>query len=244
MIDMKRSELLKLNDEARIKFANTLKERGETLNLIDDTLPNEVPSLEIPKEEPNQNPFIQQGEEGYNNQVHSMDMEAINNASTIDANKPKTFLDTVKDFGTNVLKNFTQPIKEMALPVASVVEEATNSFLPDSLQTDIIPDLPSKTENHLFGKDKNAKPVDDSTLDAIESLSRVDARLFGEATQEQKDKYINDLAKVVNMGGYNLVKLSDGQYKAQDEQGEILDLNGGFTVGPLLIFVLHKLLPL
>lgn len=129
-----------------------------TVNIPDELLQQkEIPSLEIPKEEPNQNPFIQQGEEGYNNQVHTMDMEAVNNAPTIDANKPKTFLDTVKDFSTNVLKNFTQPVKEMALPIGSVVEEATNSFLPDSLQTDLVPDLPSKTENHLFGKDKKCK---------------------------------------------------------------------------------------
>ena len=190
-----------------------------TIDIPDELFQSKkIPSLEIPKEELNQNPFIQQGEEGYNNQVHAMDMEAVNEAS-----KPKSFLDTVKDFGTNVLKNFTQPVKEVALPIASATEELTNTFLPPSLQTDIIPDLPSKTKEN-----PNKKYVDSDTLQSIENLSRTDLRLFGEATQEQKEKYVNDLAKVVNLGGYNLVQLEDGQYKAQNEKSEILDLDAGF----------------
>ncbi len=190
-----------------------------TIDIPDELFQSKkIPSLEIPKEEPNQNPFIQQGENGYNNQVHAMDMEAVNEAS-----KPKSFLDTVKDFGTNVLKNFTQAGKEVALPIASATEELTNTFLPPSLQTDIIPDLPSKTKEN-----PNKKYVDSDTLQSIENLSRTDLRLFGEATQEQKEKYVNDLAKVVNLGGYNLVQLQDGQYKAQNEKSEILDLDAGF----------------
>lgn len=196
-------------------------EGATTVDIPDNLLSQAKEPMAIDKiqaEEQNANPFINQEPQGYNTQVHPIDMEAINKA-----NEPKSFLDTVKDFGTNVLKNFTQPVKEVALPIASVTEELTNTFLPESMQTDIIPDLPSKIKEN-----PNKKTVDTDTLQAIENLSRTDIRLFGEATQEQKDKYTNDLAKVVNLGGYNLVQTNNGEYKAQNEKGEILDLNAGF----------------
>lgn len=184
------------------------------------TIPDDF--LNIDKLE-DKNPFTKPQEDAYNNQVHEMDMNAIAQAEEERVNpQDKGILDTVKDFGFNVLNGFKKGGKEIALPIASVAEEATNSLLPESLETDFIPDLPSKT------KEKRTS-VDNNTLDAIESLSRVDTRLLGDATQEQKDKYVNDLAKVVNLRGYNLVQMQDGQYKAENAKGEILDLNEGLV---------------
>lgn len=219
MATMNRSELLKLTEEERISFANTLEQRGETLDLIDDTQTVESTSFNV-EQEVNQNPF--------NSQVHEMDIAGIEQAR-IQEKQPKTLMDKVKDFGSDALKSFTKPIKEVGLPIASVVEEATNSFLPDDLQTDIVPDLPSKVDDHVLGKDKNLKPVDSDTLDAIESLARTDISILGKSSQEDKDKYVNDLGKVVNLGGYNLVQTQSGEFKAQNKDGEILDLNSGFV---------------
>lgn len=101
-----------------------------TVNIPDELLQQkEIPSLEIPKEEPNQNPFIQQGEEGYNNQVHSMDMEAINNAPAIDTNKPKTFLDTVKDFGSSLLGGIKKGTDATAEPIMNAIQKAQDTII-------------------------------------------------------------------------------------------------------------------
>ncbi len=100
-----------------------------TIDIPDELLQaKEIPSLEIPKEEPNQNPFIQQGQEGYNNQVHSMDMSAINSTPTIN-NEPKSFLDTVKDFGTNLFGGLKKVEKEITAPINNSIQKAQDTLI-------------------------------------------------------------------------------------------------------------------
>ncbi len=99
-----------------------------TIDIPDELLQaKEIPSLEIPKEEPNQNPFIQQGQEGYNNQVHNMDMNAINNP--IGNNEPKSFLDTVKDFGTNLFGGLKKVEKEITAPINNSIQKAQDTLI-------------------------------------------------------------------------------------------------------------------
>lgn len=100
-----------------------------TIDIPDELLQaKEIPSLEILKEEPNQNPFIQQGQEGYNSQVHSMDMNAVNNTPTT-SSEPKSFLDTVKDFGTNLFGGLKKVEKEITAPINNSIQKAQDTLI-------------------------------------------------------------------------------------------------------------------
>lgn len=102
-----------------------IPEGATTIDIPDDLLQSkEIPSLEIPKEEPNQNPFAQSGEDGYNNQVHTMDMSAVNTPI-----EPKSFLDTVKDFGANIFSGLKKVEKEITSPITNSIQKAEDTLI-------------------------------------------------------------------------------------------------------------------
>ncbi|MDK2062792.1 hypothetical protein PT520_09710 [Aliarcobacter butzleri] len=189
----------------------------------------------------NQNPFIQQGEEGYNNQVHTMDMDAINN-SVQKINEPKSFLDTVKDFGFNILNGFkkgadatAEPfvnaiqksqdtlIKPIANnPVVRAVEDTANFFTPIG-EFDFASQYDKKEDFANKAIQEQDLPL--SAYNDINKLANTDLTLFANA-KDGKDTYNENLAKIVidKFGFDDLGIGEDGKYYAT-KGNEVVQLN-------------------
>lgn len=80
-------------------------------------------------------------------------------------------------------------------------------------------------------KQKNNNKVDEGTLYAIESLARTDKRLVGDATPEQRETYLLNVAKVLDKKGYKLAEVEDGEkkeYVALDAKGNQKEITNDF----------------
>ncbi len=129
--------------------------------------------------------------------------------------KEKTFWDKTKDF----VKGGVDEAKRFLHIGADGLETGFNTLNPiESLtgEIDLIKDTPKHKE---FLEKKNENKIDKSLISDIEALARTDIRLIGEATQEQKDGYLKNVAGILAKGGYALGQNKDGEYVALDDEG-------------------------
>jgi len=103
----------------------------------------EVPTMEstlnIPEgweeiaEVENQNPF----NEGYNNQVHPMDMAAIEEAKIKEA-EPKTLMDKVKEYGSAFFGGAKDAADDLALPIVDSIQKGQDAVIKPFADTGVV----------------------------------------------------------------------------------------------------------
>ena len=194
---------------------------------------------EVTQEQTNQNPFIQQGQEGYNNQVHSMDMAAINNT---EIEQPKSFLDTIKDFSFNILNGFKKGADATAEPIVNAIQKSQDTLIKPIADNPVVRAV-EDTANFLtpvgefdfasqYDKKEDfvAKAIKEQDLpfeayNDINKLANTDLTLFANA-KDGKDTYNENLAKIVidKFGFDDLGIGEDGKYYAT-KGDEVVQLN-------------------
>lgn len=165
--------------------------------------------------------------------------------STQSIKKESGFLDKVKDFGKTYVDNVadtfvgarpfgtedkTKEIKDKAFDkvfggFGGVLKTENLNLKLDDDKKELQDNLASVIEKNDISK--NSK-INDDLIQDIENLSRIDTRLIGDATQEQKDKYLNNIAGILGKGGYALGQRDNGDYVAIDKDGNEKEIKNDF----------------
>ena len=196
---------------------------------------------EVTATQTNQNPFIQQGQEGYNSQVHNMDMNAVNNTPTT-SSEPKSFLDTVKDFSFNILNGFKKGADATAEPIVNAIQKSQDTLIKPIADNPVVRAVedtanfftPVGEFDFASQYDKKddfiAKAIEEQDLpfeayNDINKLANTDLTLFANA-KDGKDTYNENLAKIVidKFGFDDLGIGEDGKYYAT-KGDEVVQLN-------------------
>lgn len=152
----------------------------------------------------------------------------ISLSSNINKDAPVPVKEEKTSFWGKVEKGFKRASKEVGTFFGAGTQSVVNNLNPLSRITGdlkLVDDIPSKTEM----KD-NIQRVDDELLRSIESLARTDIRLIGEATDEQKDTYLDNVASILGKKNYSLGKRGD-DYVAVDKDGNISEITNTFFDG-------------
>lgn len=183
--------------------------------------------------------LVEPGQEGYNNQVHSMDMAAINNT---EIEQPKSFLDTIKDFSFNILNGFKKGADATAEPIVNAIQKSQDTLIKPIADNPVVRAV-EDTANFLtpvgefdfasqYDKKEDfvAKAIKEQDLpfeayNDINKLANTDLTLFANA-KDGKNTYNENLAKIVidKFGFDDLGIGEDGKYYAT-KGDEVVQLN-------------------
>ena len=158
-----------------------------------------------------------------------------------------SFLDKVKDFGKTYVDNVadtfvgarpfgtedkSKEIKDKAFDTVfgglggvQEIKEPLNIENPNPKYQELENEL--KQEIKTDAENQNKK-IENNLIQDIENLSRIDTRLIGDATKEEKDKYLNNIAGILGKGGYALGQRENGDYIAIDKDGNEKDIKNDF----------------
>ena len=158
-----------------------------------------------------------------------------------------SFLDKVKDFGKTYVDNVadtfvgarpfgtedkSKEIKDKAFDTVfgglggvQEIKEPLNIENPNPKYQELENEL--KQEIKTDAENQNKK-IENNLIQDIENLSRIDTRLIGDATKEEKDKYLNNIAGILGKGGYALGQRDNGDYIAIDKDGNEKDIKNDF----------------
>jgi len=158
-----------------------------------------------------------------------------------------SFLDKVKDFGKTYVDNVadtfvgarpfgtedkTKEIKDKAFDTVfgglggvQEIKEPLNIENQNPKYQELENEL--KQEIKTDAENQNKK-IENNLIQDIENLSRIDTRLIGDATKEEKDKYLNNIAGILGKGGYALGQRDNGDYIAIDKDGNEKEIKNDF----------------
>lgn len=190
---------------------------------------------------PNNANLVQPSQDGYNNQVHPMDMNAINSTATT-SNEQKSFLDTIKDFSFNILNGFKKGADATAEPIVNAIQKSQDTLIKPIANNPVVKAV-EDTANFFtpvgefdfasqYDKKEDfvAKAIKEQDLpisayNDINKLANTDMTLFANA-KDGKDTYNENLAKIVidKFGFDDLGIGEDGKYYAT-KGDEIVQLN-------------------
>jgi len=158
-----------------------------------------------------------------------------------------SFLDKVKDFGKTYVDNVadtfvgarpfgtedkTKEIKDKAFDTVfgglggvQEIKEPLNIENQNPKYQELENEL--KQEIKVDAENQNKK-IENNLIQDIENLSRIDTRLIGDATKEEKDKYLNNIAGILGKGGYALGQRDNGDYIAIDKDGNEKEIKNDF----------------
>lgn len=157
--------------------------------------------------------------------------------------KDKSFIDKAKEFGKNYVDDVadtfigTRPFgtEDKAKDLKDKAFEKVFGGLGGVQETKSLDlKLENKGDAQLQEKlkatldNKNDEKIDDSLIRSIEGLARTDIRLIGEATSEQKNDYLKNVAGILGKGGYALGQNNKGEYIAVDKQGNEKSITNDF----------------
>ena len=213
------------------------------------TIPDGAKSMDVPDEflspKKIENPLTQKEDtkpESYN------DIGNIHPAP-VPTNEPqeeKSLWDKTKEFGKQVIDDtafyltagqkrpfgtenkLLDEVKDVAKVGLDGLETGYNLLNPVSDITgdlNVVEDTPMHKE---ATKKYNENKVDDKLISDIQALARTDIRLIGDATEEQKNKYIDNVANILHRGGYDLGQDKNGNYVAVDDKGNTKAITNGF----------------
>ncbi|NUW28964.1 ADP-ribosyltransferase-containing protein [Aliarcobacter butzleri] len=162
--------------------------------------------------------------------------------------KDKSFIDKAKEFG----KNYVDDVADTFIGARPFGTEDKAKDLKDKVFENVFgglggvqeaKSLDLKLENKEDAQqqeklkatldNKNDEKIDDSLIRSIEGLARTDIRLIGEATSEQKNDYLKNVAGILGKGGYALGQNDKGEYIAVDKQGNEKSITNDFFGGLL-----------
>lgn len=159
----------------------------------------------------------------------------------IEDEKEVSFFNKVKDFGKTYVDNVADTfVGARPFKTEDTTKELKNKVFDKVLgglggeqevETSLKIENPNYKELEIRLKDEikadtenENKKIEDNLIQDIENLSRIDTRLIGEATQEQKDKYLDNISTILGKGGYALGQKEDGNYVAIDKDGNEKDI--------------------
>jgi hypothetical protein len=203
-ININKEVLLSLDDTRKAKLREKIAKGEVSLNVIDNPL--------IQKEETKTPSYNDVGN------VHPAPVP------TNEPQKEKKLWDKTKDFVSGGIDE----AKKFLHMGADGLETGVNFLNPISDITgdlNVVEDTPMHKE---ATKKYNENKIDDKLISNIEALARTDIRLIGEATQEQKDKYIDNVANILHRGGYDLGQDKNGTFVAVDDKGNTKAITNGF----------------
>lgn len=162
--------------------------------------------------------------------------------------KENTFIDKAKEFGKNYLddvadtfigarpfgtedkaKDLKDKVFENVFGGLGGVQEAKSL----DLKLENKEDAQQQEKLKIAQDNKNDEKIDDSLIRSIEGLARTDIKLIGEATDEQKNDYLKNVAGILGKGGYALGQNDKGEYIAVDKQGNEKSITNDFFGGLL-----------
>lgn len=157
--------------------------------------------------------------------------------------KDKSFIDKAKEFGKNYVDDVADTFigarpfgtEDKAKDLKDKAFEKVFGGLGGVQETKSLDlKLENKGDAQLQEKlkatldNKNDEKIDDSLIRSIEGLARTDIRLIGEATSEQKNDYLKNVAGILGKGGYALGQNDKGEYIAVDKQGNEKSITNDF----------------
>ncbi|MCT7643873.1 hypothetical protein [Aliarcobacter butzleri] len=157
--------------------------------------------------------------------------------------KDKSFIDKAKEFGKNYVDDVADTFigarpfgtEDKAKDLKDKAFEKVFGGLGGVQETKSLDlKLENKEDAQLQEKlkatldNKNDEKIDDSLIRSIEGLARTDIRLIGEATSEQKNDYLKNVAGILGKGGYALGQNDKGEYIAVDKQGNEKSITNDF----------------
>ncbi|WP_418179740.1 hypothetical protein ACNSOO_04555 [Aliarcobacter lanthieri] len=163
----------------------------------------------------------------------------------VEVEEDNSFLGKVKDFGKTFVDNTmdtfvgarpfgtedkAKDIKDKAFDaVFGAMGGVEKIEEPLDLEVNKNTDLHNKLKTEIHNnKEEENKKIENELIQDIENLSRVDFRLLGDATEEQKDNYLNNIAGILGKGGYALGQNDNNEYVAIDKDGNEKNIKNDF----------------
>ncbi|TLS99916.1 hypothetical protein [Aliarcobacter cibarius] len=207
IININKDIFQNLDDARKSKLREKIGNGELSINIIDNSSQEEIKPKEnmVQIQEPKQEKYFLDKVKDFGKTY------ADNIADTFVGARPFGTEDATKDLKNKIFDNVLGGfggVQEIADPLK--VENQNQKF--QDLENNLKQEIKKDTEN------KNKK-IEDNLIQDIENLSKIDTRLISEASQEQKDKYLNNVAGILGKGGYALGQKEDGNYIAIDKEG-------------------------
>mgnify|MGYP000350847102 CR=1 FL=1 len=135
--------------------------------------------------------------------------------------KESSFIDKAKDFGKEFVDNTTDTFIGYR-PFGT--KDSFQKAIAEQSKKQITKNL--YTGENVLGinfNESSKNKVDEELISDLDSLARVDIRLIGDSSEEDKDKYLDNVSTVLGRAGYKLGKRGD-EYVAIDNEGKVKEI--------------------